>query len=111
MEDLIKKKNTYPTKDKTKYHLKPLSLYNVTLSPNTSTITFLKPTQEMQDLNRMIVPIPSLNEAIDLNCFMIGLNDFIEGTNEIDLAIKRGRYKRALPIEVEEISSYNWLSF
>lgn len=39
----------------------------------------------------------------DLNYCVIDLNDFIEETEEIDLIIRRARYKRTLPVKGEEV--------
>lgn len=51
----------------------------------------------------MIVLIPYLDKTTDCSCYVIDLNDFMEGTSEVKLATKRGRYERTLPVEVEEL--------
>lgn len=52
----------------------------------------------------MIVPILSLSKVVNLNYYMIDLNNFTKGTIKIDLVTKRGRHKRAPPITVEEVN-------
>lgn len=55
----------------------------------------------------MIVPIFFLDKTVDLSCYVIDINNFVEETGEdslkIELATKRGRYEKTPPLEVEKL--------
>lgn len=51
----------------------------------------------------MIMPIPFLNEIVNLSYYVIDLYDFLKGTSEVDLVTRRGRYERTPPVEVDEL--------
>lgn len=103
MEDIIEKKLPNPPKIRPNTTSSLFPTYNHAPLSNTNIIAFLEPTQETEAVIRMVVFISSLSEADDLSYYVINLNDFIEGTSEINLVTRRGRYKKALPIEVEGV--------